>query len=326
MENRVKFSIIVPVYNLEKEIKKTVLGLLSQQGTTEYEIILIDDGSTDGSALVCDELKESYQDKIKTVHQENKGPGAARNAGIEIAEGEYIIFVDGDDTLKSNALETLSTTLDKYNSDIIGYQIENQNKKVITRGIGNAKPFSLEENKAYLLELPSLCNRAWKKALFTDNNISISEEYFVGEDLCVVAKLLACAKSIVVIPDVLYCYNQHEGSLIGDGGRSNNMQLLAVFDEVIGWYKENNLFDKYYDELCQLCVEHLLLASSVREIKTGRFELVPMFRDYTDKTFSGYMHNHYISSMSFARLLALTLVRLKAYGLVKLLFQIKDRK
>lgn len=109
-------SVIVPVYNCEKYIDDCIQSIITQS-YSPLEIILINDGSTDESALICDKYSSEYS-YIETIHKLNGGVSTARNVGLENANGEYVMFVDGDDMLESNAIETLLTTLKSTKADI----------------------------------------------------------------------------------------------------------------------------------------------------------------------------------------------------------------
>ena len=112
----VPISVIVPVYNAAKYLENTATCILSQS-FTNFELILVDDGSTDGSGEICDILQKK-DTRIKVIHQENRGVSSARNTGIDIATGEFICFVDADDEIENNMLETLYNNALKYNVDI----------------------------------------------------------------------------------------------------------------------------------------------------------------------------------------------------------------
>ena len=100
-----KLSIIIPAYNVEQTLERCVESVLRQK-FRDYQLILVDDGSTDGSGRICDELAKRDH-RIQTIHQPNKGLSAARNAGIKRAKGEYITFIDSDDYIASDTLKTL---------------------------------------------------------------------------------------------------------------------------------------------------------------------------------------------------------------------------
>ena len=112
-----KVSIIVPVYNSERYINRCVDSLIGQT-LSDIEILLVDDGSSDNSSAICDEYAVK-DNRIKVFHQKNAGAGAARNTGLEHAQGEYIGFVDSDDYVDINMYETLFCAAEKYNADFV---------------------------------------------------------------------------------------------------------------------------------------------------------------------------------------------------------------
>ena len=127
-----KLSIIVPVYNVEQYLRKCVDSLLAQD-ISDYEIILVDDGSTDGSGAICDEyeLKAKSQElrvksaSVRVIHRKNGGLSAARNSGLEVARGEYVMFVDSDDYLQMNVLGTLIDQMEDKRLDVLRYNYKN---------------------------------------------------------------------------------------------------------------------------------------------------------------------------------------------------------
>ena len=112
-----KLSIIVPVYNAEKHLDKTITNIL-EQTFTDFELLLIDDGSKDRSGDICDNWSKK-DSRVKVIHQENTGVGGARNAGLEVAQGEYIGFVDNDDLIHPQMYEILLGIAEKENADIV---------------------------------------------------------------------------------------------------------------------------------------------------------------------------------------------------------------
>ena len=112
-----KISIIIPVYNVEKYLRECLDSILAQS-YKDFEIILVDDGSTDSSGNICDEYSMKYEN-IKVLHKNNNGLSSARNAGLDIAQGEYILFIDSDDVVSPVMLETLMAHVAGY--DIVSY-------------------------------------------------------------------------------------------------------------------------------------------------------------------------------------------------------------
>ena len=124
-----KLSVIVPIYNVEKYLHKCVDSLLNQDLPMEdYEIILVDDGSPDRCGEVCDEYSTQYSN-INVIHRDNGGLSAARNSGVEVARGEYVQFVDPDDFLEPNVLQTLVNKMDTDKLDILRFNYQNVNER-----------------------------------------------------------------------------------------------------------------------------------------------------------------------------------------------------
>ena len=130
----VKYSFIVPVYNVEKYISKCIDSLLAQTYRL-FEIIIVDDGSPDASGNIADSYQSKYPGIVKVIHQKNTGQGGARNHGIELAQGEYILFVDGDDFVVPNMLEIVDTYTGKYNNDLLFFQWETIEEKSLSNAL-----------------------------------------------------------------------------------------------------------------------------------------------------------------------------------------------
>ena len=126
-----RLSFIVPVYNVAPYLRKCVDSLIAQD-YDDYEIILVDDGSTDECPQICDELAAAYEN-IRVIHQENAGLSAARNAGLKVAKGEYICFVDSDDYWEENVLGGLMEQVEREKLDVLRFDY--QNVRVIDAGI-----------------------------------------------------------------------------------------------------------------------------------------------------------------------------------------------
>ena len=120
----IKLSIIIPIYGVEQYLRKCVESLLAQDiPSSEYEIILVDDASPDACPQICDEYAAAHKN-IRVVHRENGGLSAARNSGIEIAQGKYIMFVDSDDYIEPNVLGGLLSQVERDNLDVLRYRLQ----------------------------------------------------------------------------------------------------------------------------------------------------------------------------------------------------------
>ena len=253
---------------------------------SDCEVILVDDGSTDGvSGALCDKIAEKSE-RIKVIHQENQGLGGARNTGIEAATGEYLFFVDSDDWLMPNAIDRLKAVATESNADVVSFNMRTDD------GNGNGQTFclnevkkdtafTLEEHPEFLLSLPNAWGRLWKRKLFMESGIRFPGRAWY-EDIRTTNKLFAVAKSIVTIDDVLYNYFQREGSIMRSSNIERNIEIVDAFKDIIEWYKFNGLFEKYQEMLCGLCIDHLYIVASVRVLRADvKHRLLNVFAKYS---------------------------------------------
>lgn len=204
-------SVIVPIYNSENYIEKCVNSIKSQ--TYEgWELLLIDDGSTDNTSEIIDEL-EKTDSRIKVIHQKNCGPGIARNIGIDNSSGDYIVFVDSDDVIKSNYFEELS----KKDSDVVFIDIDqvDENGKVICKEhLSDYKKLARDDFIRCQMTGKILwggVRKAVKTNLLKTNKIRFTE-HKVGEEAIYSFLLMHYAKSFSFINGSVYEYVNHTGS------------------------------------------------------------------------------------------------------------------
>lgn len=322
-------SIIIPVYNVSEYLTKCVNSVLICD-LSDCEIILVDDGSTDGmSGALCDKISSENPQTIRVIHQRNLGLGGARNTGIKEAKGDYLFFLDSDDSVLPETFDSIKSIIYDSYPDIISFNIKTDNgfgdgKIVEMNYIKRETGFTLEEEPQYLLSMPNACGRVWKKALFLDNDIRFPERVWY-EDIRTTSKLFAIALNIVTIDNPFYVYYQREGSIMRSDNLERNREIIDAFNDIIQWYKNAGLYDKYREILCGLCIEHLYIAASVRVLCVdSRHVLLEELRNYIRKEFPEYKENFFVQKLSLARKLAFTLLEMKMYGLLKVLFRIKN--
>ncbi len=230
-----KFSILVPVYNVEKYLEQCVESLLNQTYKGEYEIILVDDGSTDSSGTLCDRYAENNPDKIKVVHKKNGGHTSARLEAIINATGEYSLFCDSDDFVENNLLETVDNALNKNpDTDMVMYSFcyyENGNKKPRNISVWNDIEIFEGEQKKKLYELlittpylNSLCTKAVKTEILKNDptDYSVLKNKDIAEDAYIISYFITACKKIVNINKPLYNYRTNRKSI----SRSYNPQKI----------------------------------------------------------------------------------------------------
>ena len=222
-------SIIVPVYNTGTYLAPCLQSLCDQT-CKNLEIILVDDGSTDGSGAVCDEFARR-DDRIKVIHQKNAGVSAARNAGLDAASGAYLTFVDADDGLVPEAVETALRYLRENNADVVTYGWQ---KFFSDDGHTEecAEPFSCTEDipgvLREILEHYSACGGGypWNKLWRKDAGVcGFSPDLYYFEDLEWVIRMLLRIRKFVVCPECLYRYRVHGGSISQDPAKTERREL-----------------------------------------------------------------------------------------------------
>ena len=218
------FSVIIPVYNVEKYIEECVNSILNQS-YLNYEIILVDDGSPDGCPQICDRL-EAQNNCIKVIHKDNGGVSSARMQGAMVANGEYILCVDGDDWLSENCLSEIAEILEKMNVDMVCHGLSccdsegNNIELLYSQKQGYYRREDIEREIFPTLVhgsdatyfIPSLCGKAIRKELFLENAIS-NKRAVLGEDGACVIPCVFHSQSIYIINKGLYCYRFNSDSV-----------------------------------------------------------------------------------------------------------------
>lgn len=233
-----KFSIILPIYKVEKYLRPCVDSILSQT-YQDFEIILVDDGSPDSCPQICDEYAANDA-RVRVIHQQNGGQAAARNAGLDIAQGEYICYVDSDDYLiDNNVLQKIADASESH-PDIIHYKFVEWfesdghiadcyfDYKIPTDGRTPAEMYcDLVDKDAYY-------NSAWSKTirreLLQSNRIRFYEG-ICGEDNEWYYHVVMVAQSLVLIDEPLYVYRRRQGSITRSTTRKNLLDQLFVLDK-----------------------------------------------------------------------------------------------
>lgn len=320
------FSLIVPIYNVEAYLPKCIDSVLAQT-CQDYELLLVDDGSPDHSGKICDNYAANHPDKIRVIHQANGGAGAARNHGISVSTGEYILFLDGDDYLSANLLSELKKAMAKTTADLylFGAIVEKDGKEVgqLHELIPCSRLCRAKDNSDLFFGVMAPWNRAYKRSLFTDHQIEFATKVWY-EDIRVVTKIHAVAASAIRLPGAYYHYLQREGSAMNNKNIERNVEILYAFDDIRQWFGEHGYNTVYKHELTFLAIQHLLIAATVRVLLIDRkHHLVADFREYMEKYFPDFPENPYLSKLDSNKCLIYRLLLRKRYRTVCLIFRVK---
>lgn len=263
-----KISIIVPVYNVEKELSRCIDSLVKQT-YKDIEIILVDDGSTDESPYICENYKKIYSN-IKVIHKENGGLSSARNCGINNSSGEYLLFVDSDDYINNETCERFFKAIEKDDVDIVvGEARETRNNEIILY-----KHDSFQDNKVYSNTeyiniaiknnefYAPVCFNMYKKEFLLNNNLFFKEG-ILHEDMQYLPRVFLSAKKIKKISYIFYEYIIRENSITNNNNYKKNIEdIFEIYSEWYEMFKKienkknrkmlNCVLSKYFIASCRI--------------------------------------------------------------------------
>lgn len=245
-------SVVVPIYNVAEYLPKCIDSILAQT-FTDFEMILVNDGSKDDSPAICEEYAKR-DERIRVVHKPNGGLSDARNEGMKYASGKYISFIDSDDFIEPEMLECCVNALHKADADIVifdyyQYYQATGLKEVISNRFEEGKVYSLNDTPQLLTGIANAAwNKVYRRSLFADHGI-IYPWGCLYEDLGTTYRLLARADKVMFVNRPLYDYlKDRPGNITGEF----NMRAYHVLDMVkitLDDYKNLGIYEKYYEEL-----------------------------------------------------------------------------
>ena len=321
-----KASVIVPVYNVETYLEKCVQSIL-RQTERDFELLLVDDGSTDSSGQLCEELAKK-DSRIRVIHQENQGLGGARNTGIREAKGDWLLLVDSDDWIEPEILEKSLEAGLREEADMVVFPFrsvdeEGRELAVFRENIPVGRAFALKERKDILLTAPVAWNKLYRTAFFRETGLAYPSRVWY-EDIRTTPKLMALARRMVFLGDIGYNYLQRQGSIMNSGKVARNVEIIEAFDDILPWFREHGLFAEYRQELEYLAVFHAYLTASVRVILADRKSpLLARLAAYLQEQFPTWQKNAYLPRLGAKRRLLVSLLGIKWYWAVALLFKLK---
>ena len=275
-----KVSIIVPIYNVEKYLPRC-LDSLVRQTLYDIEIIAVNDGSTDGSLeILRDYGKRDF--RIKISNQENYGVSEARNKGISIATGEYILFFDADDTAKENGFSECVEIIGNEKPDILIFGMSfdyYKNGKLYRRdkmvpeqnGMLNKTQIKAELESLYNTNsLTSSCNKIYKKALVIGNNILFNTNYFLMEDFLFSLECLKVCENIYCFPKALYYYrlSENEKNAFSRLKRIDDLcEYVSPFKTAVNELADDEKGDRVFNNFFFMLLSQKMYYANEREIR-----------------------------------------------------------
>ncbi len=244
MEN---YSFVIPAYNCESTIEECVRSILAQ-AAIDLEVVIIEDGSTDGTGRVCDALADRFSE-VRVIHQPNSGVSQARNRGIREAKGEYLVFVDADDLLLPFSQRILTAMDRSPDALVFGMEFQFFQRQELVRQEEHVSDsdcllalYELGESFTELFHrncFSSSCNKIYKRSVILENEIFFDSRLINYEDLAFSLRYIAKSKQVQICSEVCYLYQIQVGS-------DHTVQRIARIDDVIG---NTDLIAMAFDEL-----------------------------------------------------------------------------
>lgn len=261
-----QFSIIIPVYNAEKNIR-VCLEKIEKQTFKDYDLIIINDGSSDSSQLTIDEYISTHSaTKIQSIYKRNGGAGSARNIGIDAAQGEYIVFIDADDYVDNNYLKELDLVIKEQNADLIFVDIvrEDGNQKIIRyERMSDYRNITRDQMIRWQLtgKIPwGGVRKVVKTSLIKNNAIKYATSIKVGEESIYSFKALYNATKIAFQTQALYHYVECSTSLTSNDSIENSQSVFEFIKESL---KESPEYKKFDDTISALAVTTVIIGINV---------------------------------------------------------------
>lgn len=324
-------SIVVPVYNIEKYIEKCIESLRVQTWKN-LEIILVDDGSPDQCGEICDKYA-AKDSRIRVLHKKNGGLSDARNKGALEAKGEYLFFVDGDDSVNPRLVEKTMLCAEEQNSDMVIFDFESVEEDTGRRDLYH---FSLPEDRTVnmtntpelMLKTPAAWCRMYRKEFWDKSGIRYPEGIHY-EDLATTPRLMLKAEKIAYVGDEpLYYYMLRPGSIM----RSTNFERsyrdrTHVLDYLKQYYEEQGADRSCQKEMEYLFFEHGYFVPSKEIILAdAKSPWLPKFKTYALDNYPGLLENPYIRQLSVKDKILLFLMKREWYGMMNFLSGMRKAK
>ena len=315
-------SVIVPFYNVENYIEKC-LETLVNQNLEDIEIILVNDGSKDRSKIIVDKFLKQYPEKIVYLEKENGGLSDARNYAIPHAKGEYIAFLDSDDYVEKTMYKDMYELAKKENSDMVEcdfyWEYPDKNKRKEDKGvIYNGKKEMLEKVRVVAW------NKLIKKEILEKSRV-LFPKGLRYEDVEFTYKLVPYLDKVSFLKKPCIHYIQREGS-ISNNQNERNKEIFQVLDNVIKFYKENNLYDEYKDELEYVYVRYAFCSSLLRIVKIKdeniQSELLELTWRKVNETFPNWKQNTVLKSKKDLKSIYLKTINKFTFDMYSALFSL----
>lgn len=324
-------SIVVPIYKIEKYIRKCIESIQAQI-CENIEIILVDDGTPDRSGDICEEYA-AVDHRIKVIHKVNGGLSDARNVGASHATGKYLFFVDGDDTVSPNLVEKTVRYAEELNADMVFFDFESVEEDTGRRdryrfGLPEHQCIDIQKHPEILITSPSAWCRLYKREFWEQSGIRFPKGLHY-EDLATTPRLILAAERIGYMGDEpLYNYLLRSGSIMtGNNFENSYIDRTYVLNYLKTYFTEQNTDETYAAELEYLFFDHAYFVPSKEIIRADtKSPWLGKFKLFALNAYPDMLKNPYITRLSWKDRILLCLMNYKLYGMMNLLSGLRKRK
>lgn len=299
-----KLSVIVPVYNMAADGKlEYCLESLVHQTVSDYEIIAVDDASTDDSYQILRRYEGQYPQKVRAIRSpENRRQGGAKNIGLSLARGEWLGFIDSDDWIAPDMYEQLLAKADETGADMVGcdYQLTHEHSMAAGQVVANGRaeqcgPLTAEKYRSLILDSGSLVVKIYRRELFMEPELRFPEHIFY-EDNAISSALMLRARHYEYLPKPLYYYYQHGDSTVHTITRARCEDRMEAARSIVRLARQYGYLETYRTELCFEFTMLFYVNTLFTYMTGGGFKSVSFVRrmgEEMKKTFPGFQENPY---------------------------------
>lgn len=295
----IKLSIIIPIYNVESYLS-ACLDSAVDPAVSDYEILAVNDGSTDGSGEILAAYARRFPGLVHPVTTPNGGLGHARNTGLALAKGEYVLFLDSDDCLTPGAVGEMLACLDgSFDVGLFDFVTVNEQGRQLSETKGSAREgtFTLAEYPELLFEAPNAVNKLWRRSLFLDSGVLFPDRIWF-EDLATIPRLYLNAGQMRYLARPWYRYLQRSGSITNSAHAERNLEMLTALGMSLDYYRERGAYAQYEPQLCRMAAWHELIASTTRvNLIDPESEVQDRLLEDFTRRFPNWQENPYIRNM-----------------------------
>ncbi len=285
-----QLSVIIPIYNAERTLARTLDSVLSQK--VDIEIILVNDGSTDGSESICLNYQKKYPKIINYLKFSNHGQGASRNQGLKIAKGEFVSFVDADDYIEPNMYQKMYSS--KYDLITCNHSML-KNSRIKEKNYYKDK--TIDINKNFILSFDGPCNMIIKRAFINKIGFKFSEK-IIFEDFAIIPAIGFYQPKLKHIDRGFYVYDiSNQSTTRNNNYNPKNKDIIEATKQLIKNAKKSGKYQLYYSELEYSIIRHSLISSALRVIRFRDPEnIINKTFKIVNKEFPNWSQNKYLKN------------------------------